>query len=185
MEILTHYSWPGNVRELENVIRRAAIMAKSENRQMIRLSDLTEDLQQSHLALPDSDIYQSLDEQILASLRSLGFSHASISQTARILGNKDRGTITEYFRGLCFQTLCRQNFDIDSSSSSLAGSDDPQLIKRVKKKIKDYLKNLYPLPDLHDIDPENIQKLPQFKGLPKKYHDALQQIIEHLHKEHE
>jgi transcriptional regulator with GAF, ATPase, and Fis domain len=185
MEILRNYSWPGNVRELENVIRRAAIMAKSEKRQLIRLSDLTEELQQNSSSSPGSDIYQSIDDQILASLRSFGFSHSSISQTARSLGNKDRGTITEYFRGLSFQSLVQENFNIDASSHSLAANDDPEIIGRVKKKINDYIKNLEPLPHLSDIESEDFQKLPQFKGLPKKYHEALKQVIQYLQRQDE
>ena len=183
MEILRNYSWPGNVRELENIIRRAAIMAKSEKRQLIRLSDLTDELQQDSTSGFSGDKYQSLEDQILTNLRSRGFSHSSISQTARALGNKDRGTITEYFRGLCFQTLVQENFNIDSSSRFLAEGDDPEVIERVKKKMNDYIKNLYPLPDPSDIETDDIQSLPQFKGLPKKYHDALRQVIHHLYQQ--
>jgi transcriptional regulator with GAF, ATPase, and Fis domain/CHASE2 domain-containing sensor protein len=182
MDILKNYSWPGNVRELENVIRRAAIMAKSEKRELIRLSDLSDDLQQSSLASPDGTIYQSLEDQILASLRALEFSHSSISQSAKALGNKDRGTITEYYRGICFNILTQHNFKVEESSVSLAANEDPEVIERVKKKMNDYIKNLYPLPDLATLESEETQKLPQFKGLPKKYHEALKLVIQHLQK---
>jgi hypothetical protein len=30
------------------------------------------------------------------------------------------------------------------------------------------------------MEPDDFQKLPQFKGLPKKYHQALRQHIQHL-----
>ena len=183
MEILSHHQWPGNVRELENVVRRAAIMAKSENRQIIRFSDLPEDIQQSTATDSADDIYLAPEDQILKTLRSFEFSHASISQTAKVLGNKDRGTITEYFRGLIFEILVRENFDIDASSHSLSASSKPEVLERVQKKINHYLNNLYPLPELPESEEVDLQQLSQFKGLPKKYHPYLKQVIQYLQKQ--
>ena len=47
MEILQIFSWPGNVRELENVVRRAAILAQSESRDLIQTKDLPLELTES------------------------------------------------------------------------------------------------------------------------------------------
>ena len=170
--MLTSYSWPGNVRELENVIRRAAILAQSEDRSLIREKDLPEDIcTQANDSLAIS--YQSLDEQILETLRSLGFSHASISQTAKALGNKDRGTITEYFRGMCFRHLVDADFDIERAAASIAGPQ-PDAVPRVRDKIKEYLARLQ--------SPEKKSRTAPFRGLPQKYHPALQSILDYLQK---
>jgi hypothetical protein len=56
----------------------------------------------------------------------------------------------------------------------------PEATQRVHKKIQDYLKNLYPLPDITNIETAKLLQLPHFKKLPQKYHPALQQVIQHL-----
>jgi transcriptional regulator with PAS, ATPase and Fis domain len=179
IEIFKKYTWPGNVRELENVIRRAAILANSDNRKIIRFSDLPEDFQKAELSAAPEQAYQALEDQILETLRSFHFSHSAITQTAKALGNKDRGTITEHLRGICFQEFVQQNFDIEVTARSVAASEDPEVVEQVKKKIIGYLTNLQPLPELPDDD-SDIQQLSQFKGLPKKYHSYLIQVIHYL-----
>ena len=122
--------------------------------------------------------FQPLETQILASLRSLKFSRSAITQTAKALGNRDRGTITEYLRGICFQELASAGFDEERAAAAIAGNDDPQTQQRVLKKLRAYIENLYPLPDIGSEAPENAS---QYRGLPKKYHDALTAVIQHLH----
>ena len=169
LDVMTQYHWPGNVRELENTIRRAAILAQSEQRDMIRESDLPGTLREKaldSLALH----YQTFDEQILHVLRSLKFSHSSISQTAQALGNKDRGTITEYFRGLCFEHLVENDFHVDSTARSLAASDDEKIIEKVKNKINEYVTKVQKNRDLEKLT----------KGLPSKFHPALRDILDYI-----
>ncbi|RIK63837.1 hypothetical protein DCC62_26365 [candidate division KSB1 bacterium] len=98
-------------------------------------------------------------------LRTFRFSRSAISQTAKALGNRDRGTITEYFRGICFEHLVQAGFDVTQAAAAIAASEDAQTIARVRAKIDEYLKNL---------DASSLEKLS--KGLPQKYHAALQQI---------
>jgi DNA-binding NtrC family response regulator len=179
MELFTSYSWPGNVRELENITHRAAIMANSDKRAIIRLSDLPEEFHKSDDLENTAQSYQTLKDQILKSLRSFNFSHSAISQTAKSLGNKDRGTITEYLRGICFQELVQQNFDIDATARVIADTHDSAILEQVKKKIVEYLSNLHPLPDISPDD-SDVQQYPQFKGLPKKYHPYLLKIVHYL-----
>lgn len=171
LQVLQSYRWPGNVRELENTIRRAAILAQSDGRKMIQEIDLPAPLRETTLEKLQSQ-YQSLDEQILETLRSLKFSHSSINQTAQALGDKDRGTITEYFRGLCFDSLVRAEFDLDAATSSLAATNEQVVIDKVKGKIADYLRKVQ-----NDIHSPIL-----YKGLPKKYHKTLDQIIDYIHK---
>ncbi len=83
-----------------------------------------------------------MEEQILESLRSLKFSHSAISQTAKGLGNKDRGTITEYFRGICFQHLIAAEFEIAVAARNITGTDDEEMVKQVELKIHEYLINI-------------------------------------------
>ncbi|MCB0295125.1 MAG: sigma 54-interacting transcriptional regulator, partial [Calditrichaeota bacterium] len=100
MEMLRIYRWPGNVRELENAVRRAALLAQGEQRSILRLSDLPPEIRPGNPEGVSEAVYQPLETQILALLRGFKFSRSSITQTAQALGNRDRGTVTEYFRGI-------------------------------------------------------------------------------------
>lgn len=180
MELMQKYHWPGNVRELENVIRRAAILAQSEGRDFIRESDLGDEIRHIDQTAHIETQYQPLEIQILESLRTFQFSHAAISQTAKALGNRDRGTITEHFRGICFEHFVEHNFDLHSAAKSIANSSDEDVIVRVKNKIEEYITNVRNA-HLNSDEPEYQNKRSStFKGLPKKYHSFLQQIIDHF-----
>ena len=178
MEMLRIYRWPGNVRELENAVRRAALLAQGEQRSILRLSDLPPEIRPGNPEGVSEAVYQPLETQILALLRGFKFSRSSITQTAQALGNRDRGTITEYFRGICFEALVQAQFDVEKASRHIAGSDDTETLERVRRKLERYLSNLQPLPDLENLEDDALSDLPQFKGLPKKYHPYLIQILE-------
>ncbi len=181
---LKNYSWPGNIRELENVTRRVAIITQSEKRNLIQLNDLPKEIREASKPNEANVDYKPLEEQILESLRSLKFSRSSITATAEALGNRDRGTITEYFRGLCFKHLHENNFDLERAANSLAATEDEETIEKVRSKIADYLNNLYPLPDAIGSENPDSKNLPsQYKGLPKKFHPYLNRIINHLRSE--
>ncbi len=174
MEILQGYRWPGNVRELENVVRRAAILAQSDGRKIIQHGDQSREISEKESFQKSQVVYQSLDEQILEMLRVLKFSRSAITQTAKALGNRDRRTITEYFRGLCFEHLVNANYDVEAAACTIAATTDEQTVERVKAKIDEYLKSLRSL----DIDGAHSASI--YKGLPKKYHGYLQQVIAHF-----
>ena len=179
MQRLQQYAWPGNVRELENAVRRAAILAQGDGRDLIRAGDLPEEIESGGSGLlPEGIVLQPLDEQILTLLRALKFSRASITQTARALGNRDRGTVTEYFRGLCFQALVHCDYELDRAARELAGTEDAEVIARVRRKLQDYVQNVQ-----SSAVGVNISERPAvFKGLPKKYHPYLQSLLENLHR---
>jgi DNA-binding NtrC family response regulator/CHASE2 domain-containing sensor protein len=169
MTALQNYSWPGNIRELENSVRRCAILVQSENRSLVQLQDLPQELKR------DSDVkinYLSLEEQILELLRSLKFSHAAISKTAKALGNRDRGTVTEYFRGTCFEYFVTNSFNLSQTIVKIAETKEEAVLKRVEAKVREYLKNIYRA--CQATDTESL-----FKGLPKKYHTYLEQAIDY------
>jgi DNA-binding NtrC family response regulator len=166
------------VRELENAIRRAVIMARSENRDIIRSGDLPPEVAQQSIPRISSEMYKPLEEQILEALRSFKFSRSAIVETAKALGNRDRGTITEYFRGICFEELVNAGFDIENAAKSVAGISEDKVVEKVRKKMEGYLNNLYPLPEISSAAEEvDTASFSQFKGLPKKYHPYLLQII--------
>jgi transcriptional regulator with PAS, ATPase and Fis domain/CHASE2 domain-containing sensor protein len=180
MEYLMTYNWPGNVRELENVVRRCAILARSEGRDMIRIDDLPDEF---HSSSPDSLNYQPIEKQILELLRSLKFKHTAITQTAKILGKRDRGTITEYFRGICFVHLVQLKFNIDLTAEIVAHTNDKEIQDRVKEKLIEYLKNLAITENMNIKENERIIAHPCFKGLPKKYHEYLLQVVRYFSKD--
>lgn len=175
MNSITAYSWPGNVRELENMVRRSAILAQSENRSLIQTKDLPAEIFKIHSQKIQTN-YQPFEEQILELLRSLKFSHSAISQTAKVLGDRDRGTITEYFRGICFENIVKTNFNLKNAVQEIAFSSDGVVLSKVKSKLEQYLKTV----ELALSEKETNKKSALFKGLPQKYHPFLDQILDHL-----
>lgn len=160
MAALQSYAWPGNVRELENVVRRAALFAQSAQRTLIRREDLPPEILTPPTHQSALRVYESLPEQILQSLRALQFSRAAISQTAKALGNRDRGTITEYLRGMCFESFVQAEYDTMRAAQLLAGTDEREVVERVRIKLEEYVTNLR----------SALEASAQCKGLPKKYH---------------
>jgi len=181
MRILKSYAWPGNVRELENCICRAAILAQSEERSRIQDEDLPQDIKESKSEIQLQLVHKPFEDQILELMRSFKFSRSAIVQTANLLGNRDRGTITEYFKGICFRQIVESELNIAEAVNTIAGSADEILLENIQQKIKDYLinlKNYSGLPAQADI-PANEQA-PPYRGLPKKFDPYLDQILANL-----
>lgn len=181
MEILQRYPWNGNVRELENIVRRAAILAQSQSRNLIRESDLPEEIakHQSEQKMPID--FKPLDAQVLELLRIFEFSRSAISQTAKTLGNRDRGTITEHFRGICFEHLVQSEYRIEKAASAIAGTSEPAIVSRVAQKIREYLANLESSMNENLSSEAMAEGIPSaFKGLPKKFHGFLKEVIENF-----
>jgi len=173
MEVLLRYHWPGNVRELENVVRRCAILAQSENRKLIQIQDLPIDIIEEDQESRKIQ-YQPIEKQVLDMLRFLKFSHSAISQTAKALGNRDRGTITEYFKGICFKNMVNTNFDVKQTAVVIAGTNDEEIVNRVLSKLIQYVDNIK---SIH-VNETQANNLAKFKGLPRKYHPYLLQVID-------
>ncbi|NQT26417.1 sigma 54-interacting transcriptional regulator [candidate division KSB1 bacterium] len=176
LDRLQKYDWPGNVRELENCVRRAAILAASRGHDQISVEDFSDEMEMKSESDAPAVSYLPLEEQILSMLRSYKFSHSAITQTAHALGNRDRGTITEYFRGICFQILVTNEFNLKEAVNEIAGTDDQKIIAQVENKFGSYLENV------SSITPSDLNKesLPAtFQGLPKQFHTFLKQIIQH------
>jgi len=176
METLRMYEWKGNVRELQSVIKRAMILAHSENRDIIRLRDLPPEI----VAVAQGVI--DLEEQIVDSLREKKFSRSAIAETASELGGLNRGTVAEYFRGYCFKMFCENNFDIDSTTRAIAQSAEDDVQSKLRKKILEYLSNAVEFVE-NDKPLEQVlaSSRPKFKNLPQRYHPYLEEILRGLH----
>ena len=169
---LMEYDWKGNVRELESIINRAAIFAKSANRNLIQLADLPDNIVKSRKV--------SFEELVLESLRNKNFSHSSISETARELGNVNRTLISENFRGIVLKTLVGTNFDIEETVRKISVDRDEEIKEKVRSKIRMYLNNIDV--DLANSPGKNFESIKQnfnskYKNLPAKFHLYLDEVI--------
>ncbi|MFH1195278.1 MAG: sigma 54-interacting transcriptional regulator [bacterium] len=175
IEQLTEYEWKGNVRELESIIKRALIYVKSENRDIIKLNDLPTEIAKAERS--------NLEKMILDSLREKEFSHSSINETAKELGDLSRTIISENFRGIFFKNFVEQNFDFNSAIEIISAVDDKEITERVKSKCDKYLSNIQN--DLKksqttDFDSVKNSFSSKYKNLPKKYHSFLDETIKFL-----
>jgi len=176
MKQLVDYEWRGNVRELESAIKRASIFAKTDGRTIIQINDLPEELRKH-----DKSAIETL---ILDSLRQKQFSHTSINETAKELGNVSRTIVSENFRGLFFKNYYLSNFDFEKAVTDLSGQDsDDRAVEKVTAKGRTYINNIQrDLAKRSDYDFEEIKKKfnSKYKNLPQRYHLYLDGIIKHL-----
>ena len=169
---LIDYEWKGNIRELQSVIKSGAIFAKSEGRKMLQFSDLPKEIVKGSKF--------DFEDLVLESLRNKKFSHSSISETAKELGNVNRTMVAENFRGIVFRTLCENNFEIELSVEVIAGISDHQVGEKVKGKIHTFINNIENdiiktgAPDFEKMKSEFSSK---YKNLPAKFHPYLDEII--------
>lgn len=172
LDVFLRYDWPGNIREMHSVIKRAVLLAKSENKDLIGLGDLPPEL--GNLMQENTNIVDT----IIESLREKTFSRSSISDTAKELGGLNRGTVAEYFRGYCFQKIVENNFNWEETITAISESVDINVRKKVSKKLDEYISNALELVILNKDPEENlIRSKPKFKNLPQKYHIYLEKII--------
>jgi transcriptional regulator with GAF, ATPase, and Fis domain len=172
IQSLSDYQWKGNVRELESVIKRAIIFARSEKRNLIQLSDLPKEIVK--------ETRYSFEDLVLESLRTKKFSHSSIAETAKELGNVNRTMISENLRGLTFRTLIENEFNIDKTVSIISGSEDKEVKDRVLLKVQTFLSNIQN--DLKKTDLEDFEILKKrlsskYKNLPSKFHPYLDEVL--------
>ncbi|MBU1679462.1 MAG: sigma 54-interacting transcriptional regulator [Bacteroidetes bacterium] len=175
IESLCANDWKGNIRELESVIKRAVIFAKFEDRRIIKLSDLPEELSKIEKS--------SLENLILNSLREKQFSHSSINETAKELGGLNRTIVSENFRGIFFRHYSISGFNLNEAVKTIAASVDKEILQRVESKGEKYLSNItndiskHPNMGFGDL---KIKFSSKYKNLPQKYHSNLDELIIHL-----
>lgn len=173
MDALRGFGWPGNIRELESAIKRGVLMSRAEQRSMMTIKDLSEEI---GAAVRNSS---PVEEQVLESLREKGFSRSSVTETADELGGLNRGTVAEYLRGECLRAFSETGFDIGKAVLRVSHSHDEAVNERVRKKFDDYLTNIADAVDPSRPWDENQSSLrPKAKNLPQKYHLFLEQAAE-------
>ena len=169
---LMNAQWKGNVRELEAVIKRAVIFAKSEGRNMLQLSDLPKEL----IKVGKFEF----DDLVLESLRNKMFSHSSMSETAKELGNVNRTMVAENFRGIVFKTLFENDFERKKCAMVIAGTENDEIVKKVEDKIQTFLNNIEK--DLEKSGTGNFNEArskfsSKYKNLPVKFHFYQDEVI--------
>jgi transcriptional regulator with PAS, ATPase and Fis domain/CHASE2 domain-containing sensor protein len=172
LQALKDYNWKGNVRELQSVIKRAVIFAESERRNLIQLSDLPGEIVKG--------VKYNFEDHVLESLRNKNFSHSSITETAKELGNVNRTMISENFRGLVFKVLYETNFNLNETISNISGNEDESRIQKVKGKIETFISNIEnDIKNSGSNDFEIIKRKlsSKYKNLPVKFHYYLDEII--------
>lgn len=173
MEALQQHTWPGNVRELESVIRRGAVLCRSESRGLIHMRDLPEDLAEAvRKSVP-------VQEQILDMVREAGFSRSAVTDTAAGLGGLNRGTVAEYLRGEFLRTFAEHQFDLEKAVQHIALTADPAVTDRVRRRYREYLGNIAEGIDLSlPWEEARVRLKSKTKNLPQRYHASLEQIAE-------
>ncbi|MCX6134958.1 MAG: sigma 54-interacting transcriptional regulator [Ignavibacteriales bacterium] len=172
MDAFIQYRWPGNVRELQSAITRAGILARSERRTLIQLRDVSEEIASSVKGRVD------IEDQIIEILRSKRFSRSSISETAEELGGLNRGTVAEYFRGICFKHFFESSWSEEKAIDAIVREGDPESREKVQKKLREYLANV-----VEGVSAgQNFEGLrqslrPKYKNLPQRYHTILDEVV--------
>ena len=174
LDALISYKWNGNIRELESVIKRAVIFAKSAGRNMLQLNDLPDEIIKGFKL--------NFEDLVLDSLRQKKFSHSSIVETSKELGDVNRTLVSENLRGVVFKTLTENDFDVAKTSKIIADSNDEEVINKVKSKTETFLSNieeaLLELPK-GNFDFVKTKLSSKYKNLPQKYHAYLDEVIRH------
>jgi transcriptional regulator with GAF, ATPase, and Fis domain/CHASE2 domain-containing sensor protein len=172
MDAFLQYRWPGNVRELQSAVTRAGIFARSAGRTLIQLRDLPEEVAAATKGQVD------IEDQILEILRSKKFSRSSISETADELGGLNRGTVAEYFRGICFQHFFENVWDVNNAVDAIVKDLDAESREKVQKKLREYLGNVVEglTPGL-DFETSKNSLRSKYKNLPQRYHTVLDEVV--------
>lgn len=175
LKSLNEYEWPGNVRELESVIKRAKVFCEAENRSLIQLNDLPLEIVKN--------VKLSFEDLVIESLRNKMFSHSSINETAKELGDVSRTLVAENYRGLSLKILVENNFDEPKSIRLITNSDDSEVSARVKSKLDTWLMNIK-----RDVEPHQslsfkeikLKLNSKYKNLPQKYHTYFDEVIKNI-----
>lgn len=175
LKSLNDYNWPGNVRELESVIKRAKVFCEAGNRNLIQLDDLPDEIVKS--------VKLNFEDLVIESLRNKKFSHSSINETARELGNVSRTLVAENFRGLSLKILVENNFDEMKSIITISKDENEEVLTRVKSKLDTWLVNIQKDVELNkslSFTEIKLKLNSKYKNLPQKYHTYLDEVIRHI-----
>ena len=141
---------------------------------MLQLNDLPDEIVKG--------LKLNFEDLVLDSLRQKKFSHSSIVETAKELGDVNRTTISENFRGLVFKILVENNFNFDKTLADIACTDDSEVFDRLQTKMQTFLNNIIePVSELKGDDYDSVRKKlsSKYKNLPQKFHSYLDEVIRH------
>ncbi len=174
LKSLKEYDWKGNVRELESVIKRALVFCKSAERNLLQLNDLPDDLVKN--------VKFNFEDLVIESLRQKNFSHSSINESAKELGNVSRTLVAENFRGYSFRILVEKDFNLSDTALAIAASEDLEIINRVQIKLETWLNNIKK--DVLPNKSDNFEKIKnhlnsKYKNMPQKFHIYLDEVIKY------
>ena len=117
---------------------------------------------------------------MLESLRHKKFSHSSVTETAKELGNVSRTLISENFRGYCLKTLVENDFHLTNVVPLISGTDDSEVNERVKNKIEMFIHNIEnDVKNISDRDFVAVKSnfISKYKNLPQRFHFYLDETI--------
>ncbi|BFU89796.1 MAG: hypothetical protein NTAFB01_09830 [Nitrospira sp.] len=177
---LKSWPWSGNVRELKNVLEKAIVFGDGS---VITEQDLG--LGEGSVATPTSTTpplmvqdktISDLDPEDCALLQILRRHAFDMGATATELG-RDRSTVMEWLKGMCFQALVQHEGDELTAAASLAG--EPGLAKLVLDKLKEYVEPLRKIVSASS-SPETARAecKKRFKNMPKRYFSSVEALIQ-------
>ncbi len=173
MEILLQHDWRGNVRELESALKRAFVFANAEQRTVIQLADLPEEI------IKEKRLHY--EELVLDALRQKKFSHSAFSEIAVEL-EVNRTLISENFRGFSFKLLVKNDFETEETINEIAATDEENVLEKVRAKLDTFLSNIREdavKSGSHDFELVKQKLQSKYKNLPKKFHPYLDEVIRH------
>jgi len=176
------WPWKGNIRELKNALEKAIVFADGSviTEQNLGLGKKSEaswampiGVTESPTTLDRTDSDLDPDElRLLTALRRHCFAIGSAAEEL----DWSRDTVTEWWKGLCFKTLVKHEFDLDKAATSLA--KESGLATLVLKKLNEYVNGLDrvmtaepPSTDIHAWCKKH------FRNLPARYYPAIETLI--------
>ncbi|MDD5771908.1 MAG: sigma 54-interacting transcriptional regulator [bacterium] len=171
---LNSYSWPGNVRDLRSVVLNAIALSEKA---VIREEDIclpkTAGIENNISLKEHMEIFENVeDEEFLKIMRSNNF---VIENTASML-NQARGTVGSRFKGICFQKLSENVWDIKSTASKL--TNDPEQSELLVQRLNEYYQNVVDvIKEYQNKESATKECQRRFKNLPKKYHKYIEELI--------
>jgi transcriptional regulator with GAF, ATPase, and Fis domain len=177
MDALIAYPWPGNIRELESTLMRAVLLARAEQRSMVTIKDIGEEIRSA--TRPSVPV----EEQVLDLVRERLFSRSSVTETANELGGLNRGTVAEYLRGEFLRIFKECGFDAAVAVPRISLSAEPAVNERVRKRLAEYLENIAGAVDRARPWEASLPALkPKTKNLAQRYHGILEEVGEAYHR---
>lgn len=172
MKTLAQYPWSHHVRELENEVER--LVSFSRAGKLVMSEDLTPGIMKyggSPETLALAKLLSPGDMQFLNRLRFFQF---NISKAAEDMG-KNRDTVNQNFKGICFVALDVCQADLVQASALVSG--DKAYQNKVEDKVREYLENLQSLMKQYGKKKTDLV-IEAYRKVPQRFIPALENLIE-------